>query len=132
MLSYVWIGLGGAIGAIARFTIAGAIDRASTDPFPLGTVLVNISGCLLIGFFAALTAPGGRYSVPIDVRQFVMVGICGGYTTFSSFSLQTLVLFDIGDVFRAGLNVVVSVAMCLVAVWVGSMLGHVLAPLKTP
>ena len=130
MLSYVWIGLGGAVGSIARFAIAGAIDRASADPFPIGTVLVNISGCLLIGFFAALTAPGGRFSVPIDVRQFVMVGICGGYTTFSSFSLQTLVLFDMGDGLRAGLNVVLSVGICLLAVWVGSMLGHVLAPLK--
>ena len=130
MLSYVWIGLGGAIGSIARFAIAAAIDRASADPFPLGTVLVNISGCLVIGFFAALTTPGGRYGVPIDVRQFVMVGICGGYTTFSSFSLQTLVLVDVGDVFRAGLNVVVSVVMCLLAVWIGSMMGHALAPLK--
>ncbi|WP_158811410.1 fluoride efflux transporter CrcB [Beijerinckia sp. L45] len=132
MLSYVWIGLGGAIGSIARFAVAGAIDRASPDPFPIGTVLVNVSGCLVIGFFAALTAPGGRYSVPGDVRTFVMVGLCGGYTTFSSFSLQTLVLFDLGDVFRAGLNVVASVVLCLLAVWVGSMLGHGLAPLKTP
>jgi CrcB protein len=132
MLSYVWIGLGGAIGSIARFAIADAIDRACADPFPLGTVLVNISGCLVIGFFAALTAPGGRYGLPIDIRQFVMVGICGGYTTFSSFSLQTLVLFNMGDAFRAGLNVVVSVVLCLTAVLVGSMMGHVLAPLKAP
>lgn len=130
MLSYLWIGIGGAIGSIARFAIAAAIDRASPDPFPLGTVLVNISGCLAIGLIAALTAPGGRYGVSTDVRQFLMVGICGGYTTFSSFSLQTLVLLDLGDIGRAGLNVVVSVVLCMLAVWLGSMLGHVLAPLK--
>lgn len=119
MLSYLWIGLGGAIGSIARFLIASAIDRVGSDPFPVGTVLVNISGCFIIGLFAAFTAPGTRYSVPIDVRQFFMVGICGGYTTFSSFSLQTLVLADIGDFVRAALNVALSVVLCLLAVWVG-------------
>ncbi len=128
MLGMLWIGLGGAAGSILRFTISGAIDRLSSDPFPLGTVLVNVSGCFVIGLFAAVTVPTGRYAVPIDVRQFFMVGVCGGYTTFSSFSLQTLVLADIGDALRAGLNVVVSVALCLLAVWIGSRLGQALVP----
>lgn len=131
MLSYVWIGLGGAIGSVLRFAIAAAIDRLSSDPFPLGTVLVNVSGCLVIGFFAALTVPAGRYAVPLDLRQFFMVGVCGGYTTFSSFSLQTLVLADLGDLLRAGLNVFVSVLLCLCAVWAGSRLGQSLAAVES-
>ncbi len=130
MLSTLWIGLGGAIGSILRFVVAGAIDRLSPDPFPFGTVLVNITGCFVIGFFAALTVPAGRYALPLDIRQFFMVGVCGGYTTFSSFSLQTLALADIGDALRAGLNVVVSVLLCLVAVWVGSRLGQAMVPAK--
>jgi len=77
----------------------------------------------VIGFFATLTGPDGRLLVAPGARQFVLVGLCGGYTTFSSFSLQTLNLLRDGDMLRAGGNIVGSVALCLVAVW----LGHVLA-----
>ena len=88
MLTYLLIALGGALGSMARFAVASVIDSGVRDTFPLGTVLVNISGCLIIGFFFALTVPTGRFNVPAEFRQFFMVGICGGYTTFSSFGLQ--------------------------------------------
>ena len=77
-----------------------------------------------------LTGPDGRVMVPPDFRQFFMVGICGGYTTFSSFSLQTLALARDGDMTRAGANVIVSVLFCLVGVWLGSVAGAVLNQLK--
>jgi CrcB protein len=131
MVTYLLIALGGALGSIARYAMAGVIDRSLEDPFPLGTVLVNITGCFVIGFFAALTGPGARFAAPIDARHFVMVGVCGGFTTFSSFSLQTMVLARTGEMFRAGANIVVSLIVCLVAVWVGIRLGDLLGAGKT-
>ena len=127
MLAYLLVAIGGALGSMARFGLASLVDSGVRDPFPLGTVLVNISGCLIIGFFFALTVPTGRFNVPLEVRQFFMVGICGGYTTFSSFALQTLVLTRASDLLRAGANVLVSVALCLAAVWIGASIGGVLS-----
>ncbi len=84
-----------------------------------GTIVINISGSFAIGLFTTLSEPGGRLPVSSDVRLFVLVGLCGGYTTFSSFSLQTLALFQSGEPGRAAANVLLSVACCLVAVWLG-------------
>ncbi len=123
MLVYAYVALGGAIGSVSRYAASSAIARGVGEVFPWGTLLVNVSGCFVIGLFAMLTGPDGRVLVPPDVRQFFMVGICGGYTTFSSFSLQTLALARDGDVTRAGLNVAASVIFCLVGVWLGSVLG---------
>ena len=91
------------------------------ETFPWGTLVINVVGSFVIGFFGILTGPDGRVLVSPDIRQFVMVGVCGGYTTFSSFSLQTLNLLRDGDVVRAGANVVGSVVLCLVAVWLGAV-----------
>src|SRR5262249_49896104 len=85
--------------------------------FPWGTLLVNITGSLIIGFFATLTGPDGRIFASSTVRQFVMIGLCGGYTTFSSFSLQTLSLTNDGEWLQAGGNIIGSVVLCLLAVW---------------
>ena len=93
------------------------------ETFPWGTLLVNITGSLMIGFFATLTGTDGRSSARSTVRQFVMIGLCGGYTTFSSFSLQTLNLANDGEWLQAGGNIIGSVVLCLLAVW----LGHILA-----
>ena len=123
MITYLWIAIGGALGSIARYGCSSLAANWVGETFPWGTLIVNISGSLVIGFFATLTGPDGRLLVSSDARQFVMVGICGGYTTFSSFSLQTLNLVRDGDMLAAGGNIVGSVVLCLLAVW----LGHVAA-----
>jgi fluoride exporter len=119
VITYFWIGLGSALGGMARYGLSGAMADRLGEGFPWGTVTVNIVGSFIIGFFATLTAPDGRVMVSSDARQFVMVGLCGGFTTFSAFSHQTLVLAQDGQVLRAGLNVGGSVIVCLLAVWLG-------------
>ena len=119
MLVYFWLGLGGALGTIARYWVNGVISR-HFETFPMGTVVINITGSFLIGFFATMTAPDGRWLISPTFRTFFMTGICGGYTTFSSFSLQTLELARAGEWLYAGANVVGSLVLCLAAVWLGS------------
>jgi len=119
MLTYLWIMFGGALGTGARFFASGFVADRFGETFPLGTLFVNVSGSFIIGFVAALTDPAGSFLVAPRIRQFVMIGILGGYTTFYSFSLQTLELARDGDWFRAGLNSVLSVVCCLLAVWLG-------------
>lgn len=119
MITYLWIAIGGAIGSVARFAGSNLITGWLGESFPWGTLIVNVSGSFVIGFVAALTGPDGRALVSGDMRQFVMVGLCGGYTTFSAFSLQTLQLIQHGEPVRAGLNIAGSVVLCLIAVWLG-------------
>ena len=119
MLNYALIALGGAIGSILRAWL-GTVMIALTGPtFPWGTILINVIGSFVIGFFATLTATDGRFAAPFDVRTFVMVGFCGGFTTFSSFSLQTLDLARDGRVGQALSNVALSVVLCLASVAAG-------------
>ena len=119
MRSYIWVSVGGAIGSVARFWISGLVAQRFGETFPLGTLVVNVTGSLIIGAFAALTEPEGRWLVSPSFRQFFMIGVCGGYTTFSSFSLQTLALAQDGEWFRAGTNSIASFSLCLLAVWLG-------------
>ena len=119
MLSYFWVSLGGAIGSAGRFWISGLVAARYGQMFPFGTLAVNVTGSFIIGLFAALADPEGRFLASPSFREFFMLGICGGYTTFSSFSLQTLSLAQDGEWFRAGANAVASFALCLVAVWLG-------------
>ena len=123
MLNALWIFVGGGLGSLARWWASGFVAERFGETFPWGTLLVNVSGSFIIGLFATLTGPEGRFLGPASFRQFFMLGICGGYTTFSSFSLQTLNLAEEGEWFRAGGNVVLSVVLCLLGVW----LGHALA-----
>jgi len=120
-LDYWLVAGGGALGSVARFWLSGVIGRRFGETFPWGTLLVNVSGCLVIGFFAAYTGPEGRLLVRPEWRLAFMAGVCGGYTTFSSFSLQTLNLTMEGDWLRAGANVILSVLLCLGAVWLGEL-----------
>ena len=114
----LWIALGGALGSVARYWIvvwAAPLSRS----MPWSTIAINIIGSMLIGFFGTLTLAAGRHPLPETARLFVMVGICGGFTTFSSFSLQTLDLLRLGAWGRAMLNIGLSVALCLAAVAAG-------------
>jgi fluoride exporter len=130
MESYIWVAIGGAIGTVGRFWLSGVVARAIGETFPWGTLIINVSGSFIIGFIAAFTGPEGRVFVGSTARQFMMVGLCGGFTTFSSFSLQTLNLMNDGEWLRAGGNIVGSVALCLIAVWVGYMLASTLNMMK--
>ena len=123
MANALWIFVGGGLGSLARWAASGFIAQRFGETFPWGTLLVNVSGSFVIGLFATLTGPDGRWLAPASFRQFFMLGICGGYTTFSSFSLQTLNLAEDGQWFKAGANAVLSLVLCLVGVW----LGHILA-----
>lgn len=114
--------IGGAFGTLARYLISLLALPISRD-LPWGTIVINIAGSFVIGFFGTLTLAGGRFPVSENLRLFVMVGFCGGFTTFSSFSLQTLDLLRSGATLRAAINVVASVVLCVAAV----ALGHALA-----
>ena len=107
------------MGSVARAWVTNVMVRFAGAEFPWGTILINITGSFLIGLFGALTASDGRFQLPADIRTFAMVGICGGYTTFSSFSLQTLDLMRDGKPAAALANVGLSVALCLLAVAAG-------------
>jgi fluoride exporter len=122
-LNALWIFIGGGLGSVARWALSGLLANSFGETFPWGTLIVNVSGSFLIGLFASLTGPEGRWLAPASLRQFFMLGLCGGYTTFSSFSLQTLNLAEEGQWAKAGANCVLSLGLCLVFVW----LGHVLA-----
>ncbi len=119
MLTYLYIALGGAIGSVARAWTANAVVRLLGPHFPWGTIFINVSGSFVIGFFGALTAGDGRFTAHSDARAFVMIGICGGFTTFSSFSLQTLDLARDGKLGAAFANVGLSLVLCLLAVTAG-------------
>jgi len=122
---YVWVAVGGALGSVARYWIGVRITILAGLTIPWATILINILGSLVIGFLARLTGPEGRLSAPFDVRAFLIVGLCGGFTTFSAFSLQTFELARDGRMIAAGANILASVVLCLAAV----VLGHWLATL---
>jgi len=123
MLAYFWVAVGGALGSVGRFWLSGLVAQRYGETFPWGTLLVNVSGSFLIGLLATLTDPEGRWFASPGVRQFFLIGVLGGYTTFSSFSLQTLKLIQDREWLQAGGNILLSVVLCLVAVWLGHVLG---------
>ncbi len=121
-MQYLWVALGSALGGMARYALTLQTVELSRR-LPWGTILINILGSFVIGFFGTLTLGGSRFALPANARLFVMVGVCGGFTTFSSFSLQTLDLLRTGAWVRAALNIALSVVLCVLAV----SLGHLLA-----
>jgi CrcB protein len=130
MAAYLWIAVGSALGGVARYWCSGVVARFIGETFPWGTIIVNVVGCFIIGVFATLTGPDGRVFADTLTRQFVMIGILGGYTTFSSFSLQTLNLVQDGEWWLAGANIALSVIACLVAVWLGFVIAASINAMK--
>jgi fluoride exporter len=123
-MAYLWVAIGGALGSVARFWVNNLISATPAGAvFPLGTMFINISGSFVIGIFGALTAPPYGGLNRVTIIQFVMIGMCGGYTTFSSFSLQTLNLMRDGQWLYAAGNVLGSVILCMIAVWLGWLTG---------
>lgn len=123
LLIPIMVAAGGAIGSLLRYWCSGLVARAFGETFPWGTFAVNVIGSFLIGVVAAVTGPDGRFFWPAHVRAHVMVGIFGGFTTFSSFSLQTVALAQEGEWLAAGSNVLGSVLCCLIACWIGHAVG---------
>lgn len=125
-MTSLWVAVGSALGGVLRYWCSGLIAHGFGETFPWGTLFVNVAGSLVIGLFAAVTGPDGRLLVGGTARQFVMLGVLGGFTTFSSFSLQTLTLLQGGEWSRAVGNVVLSVLLCLGGAWLGYAAGMAL------
>jgi fluoride exporter len=123
MLNYFWVALGGAVGSVARFWVSSFAARQFGESFPWGTLAVNVTGSFCIGLFAGLLVPE-RSLQTVAWRALLMTGLCGGYTTFSAFSLQTLGLLRDGAMMAAAVNVISSVLLCLIAVWSGLVLAQ--------
>ncbi|MEJ0089473.1 MAG: fluoride efflux transporter CrcB [Limisphaerales bacterium] len=129
-IAYLWVALGGALGSVGRFWLASFIITRFGENFPLGTLVINVTGSFIIGILAALGATENSAFASPGFRQFFLVGICGGYTTFSAFSLQTLQLVQRREWLFAGGNILLSVVLCLIAVWLGYLLGTMLNGMK--
>jgi CrcB protein len=126
--AYLWVGLGGALGSVGRYWLAGVVAQHTSEKFPWGILLVNVSGSFAIGFLATLIGSDSRWATKHHpfIAQFLMTGICGGYTTFSAFSLLTLKLAQSDQWLQAGANIALSVIGCLVAAWLGWLAGQAL------
>lgn len=118
-LTYLIIAMGSALGGAARYGCGQAMLAWLGPAFPWGTIFINIGGSFVIGWFATLTGPDGKLLLGSLVRQFVMTGICGGFTTFSAFSLDTFTLLERGAPIAATANVGLSLILSLIFVWIG-------------
>ena len=130
MSLYFWIFFGSGLGGLARFALSGVVANRFGETFPWGTFIVNATGSFLIGFIATFTDPESRILVGSSARQFVMTGILGGFTTYASFSLQTLALAREGEWFRAAANAFGTFTLCFVAVWLGHLCAAWLNPMR--
>jgi fluoride exporter len=119
IFTWIVVAIGSAIGGVSRYGVGLAAARLWGPSFPVGTLLINIVGSFIIGLYGALTLADGPMPASSDMRAFVMIGFCGGFTTFSSFSLQTLELLRAGENFAAGLYILLSNALCLAGVFLG-------------
>jgi CrcB protein len=127
-MNYLLVAIGGAIGSVARYAVALSVAGITGPGFPYGTVLINIAGSFVIGWFSAWSARYGGHPMTENARAFVMAGLCGGFTTFSAFSLQTMELLRAGETGRAMANVGVSVVVCIAATAAGLRLAGAAGP----
>ena len=125
-MTVIWVAFGSAIGGAGRYWVFEFLARQYGGGFPWATLTVNVVGSLLIGVAAALTGSEGRFELGGAGRQFLMLGLFGGFTTFSAFSLETLTLIQDADWWPATGNVFASVGLCLIGVWAGHTLAMVL------
>ena len=132
MIAYLWVAIGGALGSVGRFWLSGLVASRFGETFPWGTLVINVTGSFVIGVIGAIAVPEGRMDSQSRAfaTQFLMIGICGGYTTFSSFSWQTLRLLQDREWLYAGGNILLSVILCMIAVWLGYALGSALSSMK--
>lgn len=128
MVSYLAVMAGGAVGVGARMFLSTWVTNHSGETYPWGTFAVNVLGCLIIGLFSGLTGPDGLFVTSPLFRQVVMVGVLGGFTTFSSFTLQTMTLLSNGQWFYAMGNITLTVFSCLIATTLGLFLATLLQP----
>jgi CrcB protein len=125
MTKSLLVGFGGFLGSIARYLAGGAVHRlAEGSVFPFGTLFVNVTGCLAIGFLAALSEARGVLSP--EARVFLLIGVLGGYTTFSSFGYETFQLVRGGEMLAAAANVLMQVVVGLGAVWAGAAVARMI------
>ena len=122
MSKLVLIFLGSGLGGVCRYGLSGWAQRFGNGAFPLGTLAVNLLGCLVIGFLSA--ACSGRWLVREEYRIALIVGVIGGFTTFSAFGMETFALLNDGQYLRAAMNVASSVVFGLTAVWIGYRLAE--------
>lgn len=122
MLQLLTIAGGGALGAVLRFGMSSYIYRLLGRDFPYGTLAVNVVGSLVMGILFILFVERGLVSA--EWRSAIIIGFLGAFTTFSTFSIETLMLVESGELSRAALNVVLSVTLCLVATWLGLVMGR--------
>lgn len=119
----LWVGLGGFLGSVGRFVISGFFNRLSPAlAFPIGTLAVNILGCFLIGLLHGLAE--SRNMLGTDTRIFLFIGVLGGFTTYSTFGFESLVLLKDGAMLKASANIIIHVFLGLAAVWLGDTLGR--------
>ena len=118
----IFIAMGGAIGAVLRYGASMGVYSFMGRDFPYGTLFVNVTGSLLMGLLGVLMLE--RFNIGPEWRAAVLVGVLGSFTTFSTFSIETLNLLEQGDVVRAVTNIVLSVLVCLLAVWFGVLIGR--------
>lgn len=121
MRNYLYVFVGGGLGASVRYWISGLIPRWLDNGFPYANLFINVSGCFLIGLF--MTAMEERFLVTPSLRIFLTIGILGGYTTFSSFSYEAMALLNSGEFLRASAFIVLSIGLCLFGTFLGATLG---------
>ena len=131
-MTWLVVAIGSAIGGVSRYGVGLLAARAWGVTFPWGTLLINIAGSFVIALFGAMTLANGPMPMSTNMRAFVMIGFCGGFTTFSSFSLQTMELLQAGEIVAAALYILASVGLCLAGVFLGYWIAtHIGLPPRT-
>jgi CrcB protein len=124
MMRAAYVAIGGGIGSLARYWLAGIVQQLGGTEFPLGTLAVNVSGSLVLGVVMTLSLERGI--IDADLRTLLAIGLCGGFTTMSTFSYETLALLRDGSMAMAGINIAASLSACLIAVWLGGTIARFL------